>query len=98
MVTDFVYFLLFKHGYYKSGKSSLIFQNLCDIKVLFFVHHKRFKSCENLTKSMTLQKPLKKSVIPAVSGVASSICLEITIVLLKFVLYELSKKIYCFPT
>ena len=62
--------------------------NLCDKKNLSFVNHKRFKSSENLSKSMTLRKPLKKYVIQAVSGVTSSIRLEITTVLLKFVLYK----------
>ena len=83
MVTDFVYFLLSKRGYYKDPS----FFKLVKWKNSFFLSIiKRFKSSENLSKSMTLQKPLKKSVIWAVSGVLSSICSEITTVVLRFVL------------
>ena len=63
MVTDFVYFLLFKHGYFKRKKRSIFFQNLSDEKILSFVIHKGFKSSKKLSKSMTLRKPFKKSVI-----------------------------------
>ena len=40
MVTDFVYFTLFKRGYYKGGKIPY-FLNSCDEKILSFVNHKK---------------------------------------------------------
>ena len=62
------------------------FLNLSDEKILSLVIQKGFKSSKNLSKSMTLRKPFKTSVIWAVSGVTSSIGLKITIVFVKFVL------------
>ena len=62
MVTDFVYFFLFKHGYFERKKKINKFSNLSEEKILSFVIHKGFKLSKNLSKSMTLRKPFEKSV------------------------------------